>query len=113
VFDLAVLLVSKYSRLDESLGLATVEGAMLAAAIVCAGAKDGTPSRAAKSTIENGALHMNFPLLEQAEVCLPSLQSAIVRMAHELFSGFEFCILEKHKAALVPFYCGGFTKKNL
>ena len=89
MFDLAALSVRKCSRLDGPLKLATVEGAMLASATLCAGTEDDAPSRVAKITIEHGALHMNYPLLEQAEVCLPSSRSAIVRMAHELFSGYE------------------------
>lgn len=89
VVDLAVLSASKCSRMDGPLRRGTLDGAMLAAPISCAGTEDDAPIRADKNTIENGALHMNFPLLEQAEVCLPSLQSAIVRMAHELFEGYE------------------------
>jgi hypothetical protein len=85
VFFMATLSLPSCSRLAGPLVLATGDDAMLAAATLCADAADDAPSRVVIKTIENGALHMNFPLLEQAQVCLPRLQSAIVRMAHELF----------------------------
>jgi len=85
VFDRDAVSAPRRSWLDGSLRLEIDSGIMLAAATLCASTEGDAQSRAAVNTIENDALHMNFPLLEQAQVCLPGLQSAIVRMAHELF----------------------------
>jgi hypothetical protein len=53
---------------------------------LCASAGSGELKKAAKITIVDGALHMNFPLLEQAQVCNLELITAIVRMTHGLFT---------------------------
>lgn len=90
VLGLAILSVLKRSKVDDALRLTNDDGAMLSLDSFWADAQSDVPNRAAKNTIENGALHMNFPILEQAQVCLSSLQCAIVRMAHELFSGAKY-----------------------
>jgi hypothetical protein len=62
----------------------TAAGACLEESL-CASTDSGTLSNAAKNTIVDGALHMNFPLLEQAQVCNLELHTAIVRMTQNQF----------------------------
>ena len=103
VFDRDALSVPKCSMPEGPLTLATAAGAILASADLCAGTENDAPSRAAMNTVENGALHMNFPLLEQAQVCWPRLQPAIVRMAHELFPGYKPTVWGNIKLHLCSF----------
>lgn len=73
VFDLLDLSVPGCSRDEGALRLEIAGCAMLEAAGLCACADTDAASSAAKNTVESGALHMNYPLLEQAQVCFPRL----------------------------------------
>ncbi len=89
VVALVILSVFVWSMLEDPFVLTAGDAAILEAASLLASTEDDPPRKAIKTTTENGPRHMNFPLLEQAEVCLSRPASAIVRMAPELFSEYE------------------------
>ena len=89
VVALVILSVFVWSIVEYPLALTAGDAAILEAASLLASTENDPPRKAIKTTTENGPRHMNFPLLEQAEVCLSRPASAIVRMAPELFSEYE------------------------